>query len=273
LNLIRYDGGVLQRHTNFNFGSLAPRYVDVWLPPTYEETGPHHPVLYMHDGQNLFDPASSYAGIDWGIDEAVMRLAKHGEFIAPIVVGIWNSPERRLEYMPQKPAQSGRIRTTFARTAQGSLLSDAYLDFLVHQVKPFIDAAYHTLPGPESTSVMGSSMGGLISLYALEQYPDVFGAAGCVSTHWPAGRNWLVHAMGLELPRAGRHRLYFDYGTATLDAEYEPYQRRMDEHVREAGYQRGDDWVTLKFPGAEHSERAWRERVHLPLQFLLGADR
>jgi predicted alpha/beta superfamily hydrolase len=273
LKLIQYDGGVLQRHTDFDFGPLAPRYVDVWLPPTYEEADQQHPVLYMHDGQNLFDPASSFAGVDWGIDEAVMRLAKHGRFVAPVVVGIWNSPQRRLEYMPQKPVQAGVIRTTIARTSKGSLRSDAYLDFLVHRVKPFIDATYRTLPGRENTFVMGSSMGGLISLYALEQYPDVFGGAGCVSTHWPAGRNWLVHTMGQALPRAGAHRLYFDFGTATLDAGYEPYQRRMDEHVRAAGYQQGKDWVTLKFPGAEHSERAWRERVHLPLQFLLGAGR
>ncbi len=115
---------------------------------------------------------------------------------------------------------------------------------------------------------MGSSMGGLISLYALEQYPAVFGGAGCVSTHWPAGRNGLVHAMGSALPRAGSHRLYFDYGTAALDSSYEPYQQRMDEYVQAAGYRQGHDWVTLRFPGADHSETAWRERVHLPLQFL-----
>ena len=98
--------------------------------------------------------------------------------------------------------------------------------------------------------------------------PGVFGGAGCVSTHWPAGRNALVHAMGTALPRAGSHRLYFDYGTATLDSSYEPYQQRMDGYVEAAGYRRGKDWVTLKFPGADHSESAWSARVHLPLQFL-----
>jgi predicted alpha/beta superfamily hydrolase len=164
-----------------------------------------------------------------------------------------------------------RIRTRIARYTdrpEGRLLSDAYLNFLVHEVKPFIDATYGTLPAREHTFVMGSSMGGLISLYALEQYPDVFGGAGCVSTHWPAGRNALVHALGTRLPRAGAHRLYFDYGTATLDSGYEPYQQRMDGYVQDAGYRRGVDWVTVKFAGADHSETAWRARVHLPLQFF-----
>jgi enterochelin esterase-like enzyme len=112
-------------------------------------------------------------------------------------------------------------------------------------------------------------MGGLISLYAIEQYPDVFGGAGCVSTHWPAGGPDLVDALGAALPPAGRHRLYFDFGTAGLDAEYEPLQQRMDNHLRAAGYTEGVDWRTIKFPGADHNEPAWRSRVHVPLRFLL----
>jgi enterochelin esterase-like enzyme len=154
--------------------------------------------------------------------------------------------------------------------AGGVPVSDLYLRYLVEELKPRIDAAYPTLPERASTFVMGSSMGGLISLYAVEQYPEVFGGAACVSTHWPAGGNSLVDAMGAALPPAGRHRLYFDYGTETLDAAYEPFQLRMDEHLRAAGYRQGVDWETRAFPGAEHSERSWRERVHIPLRFLLA---
>lgn len=113
-------------------------------------------------------------------------------------------------------------------------------------------------------------MGGLISLYALEQYPHLFGGAGCLSTHWPTGEEMLVDYLGAHLPQAGAHRLYFDFGTATLDWNYEPFQRRMDEHLRAAGYREDVDWMTRKFEGAEHNEAAWRARVHIPLEFCWG---
>lgn len=97
-----------------------------------------------------------------------------------------------------------------------------------------------------------------------------YGGAGCVSTHWPAGGDTLVDAMASALPDPAAHKLYFDFGTETLDAEYEPFQRNMDAHLRKAGYVENKNWLTLKFEGAEHSERSWRERVEIPLAFLLG---
>jgi enterochelin esterase-like enzyme len=150
-------------------------------------------------------------------------------------------------------------------------VADAYLAFLVDELKPFVDAGYRTLPDQTHTFVMGSSMGGLISLYALTEYPQAFGGAGCLSTHWPAGGAGLVDYFGEVLPAPGAHKLYFDFGTETLDHTYEPFQTRLDGHLRRAGYTPGRDWLTRKFPGADHSESAWRERVHLPLEFLLGA--
>jgi pimeloyl-ACP methyl ester carboxylesterase len=113
-------------------------------------------------------------------------------------------------------------------------------------------------------------MGGLVSLYALCEYPQVFAGAGCLSTHWPAVRGVIAAYLEHALPAAGAHKLYFDYGTRTLDARYEPYQVQVDQVLRAKGYQQGRDWLTLKFEGAEHGERAWRERVHIPLEFLLG---
>ena len=94
--------------------------------------------------------------------------------------------------------------------------------------------------------------------------------SGCVSTHWLIGERRLVNAMGAALPRAGLHRLYFDYGKRMVDRHYEPLQQWMDRWVQVAGYRQGTDWLTRKFEGAEHSERAWRVRVHIPLVFLLG---
>jgi predicted alpha/beta superfamily hydrolase len=252
---------------------IAPRNIDVWLPPGYAEPGRCFPVLYMHDGQNIFDPSEAYGGQSWEMDCALEVLIAAGETSGAIIVGVWNSGDGRWgDYAPQKPLEpllATPHAAPFLERAGGPPTSDAYLAFLVYELKPFIDATYPTLPDQSNTLVMGSSMGGLISLYAVEQYPDVFGGAGCVSTHWPAGGPDLVDALGAALPPAGRHRLYFDFGTTGLDAEYEPLQQRMDMHLRAAGYQEGQDWRTLKFPGADHNEPAWRRRVHVPLRFLL----
>jgi predicted alpha/beta superfamily hydrolase len=264
----------LNHHADFPSQLVGPRNVDVWLPPGYAaQDARRFPVIYMHDGQNLFDPQQAYGGVDWGIDEAIVRLASTGQGHEAIVAGIWNTDRRWREYMPQKalesPAASG-LKSEFVEQYGGEPLSDAYLRFVVKEVKPFVDSVYRTLPERESTFIMGSSMGGLVSLYALCQYPQVFRGAGCLSTHWPVGEGILIAYLRKALPQPGRHRIYFDYGTETLDASYEVYQRQVDQIMKAAGYKEGQDWVTYKFAGAEHSEKAWRERVHIPLAFLLG---
>lgn len=265
--------GTVTRYADFASRHISSRPVDIWLPPGYGLVPEvRYPVIYLHDGQNLFDPASSFIGVDWGLDAAMRRLMRDARLPGAILVGIWNSPLRLREYMPGKPLlnpDARDLRTEFVREAGGELLSDHYLKFLTEELKPFVDATYRTLPEPSHTSIMGSSMGGLISLYALLEYPEIFGGVGCLSTHWPIGREALVDALGAALPAAGRHRLYFDFGTETLDADYEPYQQRMDGWLRKAGYESGRDWLTRKFVGAEHSERAWRARAHIPLAFLL----
>ena len=253
---------------------VPARNVDVWLPPGYAEH-PHrrYPVLYMHDGQNLFDPKLSYTGVDWGVDEAMTRLIAEGRAREAIVVGIWNTPLRLQEYMPRKPVTGDSLRIGVEGMGElpaAGIRSDQYLAFIVAELKPFIDATYRTRPGRDDTFVMGSSMGGLISLYAAAEYPRVFGGVGAVSTHWPIGDGIAIDWFAAHLPSARSHRLYLDHGTATLDAQYAPYQLRMDAIVRAQGYVDGRNLETRVFDGAEHSERAWRARVDVPLQFLLG---
>lgn len=263
--------GTFERHENFPSRFVIRRHVDVWCPPGYLDEAPY-PVIYMHDGQNIFDDALAFGGISWGVDRAMRDLIHEGTTRGAIVVGIWNSEIRWRDYMPQKAYESPgfvRHRAAFLETAGGVPVSDSYLSFLVEEVKPFVDAHYNSLPDQAHTFVMGSSMGGLISLYAVSQYPETFGGAACLSTHWPVGGEELVEGMARALPDPATHRLYFDFGTETLDAGYEPYQRRMDEALRRAGYVEGEKWLTLKFEGAEHSERSWRERVRIPLSFLL----
>ncbi len=261
----------------FPSAHVAARNVDVWLPPSYgEDPQRRYPVLYMHDGQNLFDPSLSYTGTDWDVDGAMTRLIDAGSIREAIVVGVWNTPLRFAEYMPKAPIPGEIVGSGIEGRPIGrrdDVRSDDYLRFLVEELKPFIDARYRTLPGRDETAVMGSSMGGLISLYAAARHPQVFGGVGAVSTHWPACDGCMIDWLRAELPAPGAHRFYFDFGTATLDALYPPHQARMDAVMRERGYTEGQDWITRRFEGAEHNEAAWKARLDMPLRFLLGTTR
>lgn len=246
---------------------VAPRDIEIWLPASYgSEPDRRYPVLYMHDGQNVFDPSQSkYSGWDWGLDEALTALEIEAIVVAPHSV----DETRNADYFPQKAYTNDPEMLSDFGDDIGQLNADNYLRYLTEVVKPHIDATYRTRPGREDTSIMGSSMGGLISLYAISEYPDVFGAAGMVSPHFPLADGALVTYFSERLPDPATHRLYFDYGTRTLDHNYEGFQDLMDEAVIAAGFERGENWTTRKFEGHDHSERAWRNRVHTPLQFLL----
>lgn len=263
------------RHADFASTHVAARHVDVWLPPGYDtDPSVRYPVVYMHDGQNLFAPATSYGGEPWAVDKAVERLMAEGRSRGAIVVGVWNSGATRFaEYMPQK-AVTTPLTTMYPAMPDvpaDTLRADAYLKFLVEELKPFIDHTYRTRPERAHTHVMGSSMGGLISAYALCEYPQVFGGAGCVSTHWVAGEGSMIDYLARKLPAPGVHKLWFDHGTETVDALYEPYQQRADAVLRAAGYTPGPLWQTRKYAGTAHNEAAWRARVHEVLAFLLNS--
>jgi enterochelin esterase-like enzyme len=280
-------GGRLVEYEAVTSAYLGPRNVTVWLPPGYETGSDRHPVLYMHDGQNLFDPARANFG-EWGVDEHLVRLIETGQVRAPIVVGVWNTPLRLREYVPADliAALPTEVRDTLLPMYGGAPLSDAYLRFLVEELKPRFDAEYRTLPGRDDTSTMGSSMGGLISLYAMMKHPDVFGAAGCLSTHWPlrlerlegdALNTWreaVVQAWSdvirRGLPDPATHRLYMDRGDETLDQFYAFFQSKIDTVIRDVGWG-PDRFRTLVFPTAEHNERSWNSRLDVPLTFLLPA--
>jgi len=262
-----------------DFGSrlIPARHLEIWLPPSYD-TAPEkrYPVLYMHDGQNLFDPTQSqYSQTDWGMDEAMTRLISEGQVREAIIVGNWSTENRFNEYMPQKavsPENLDRYKADFESFDSDAIISDLYLKFLVTELKPYIDSNYRTRTDRQNTFVMGSSMGGLISAYAITEYPEIFGGAGCVSTHFPLGDGAIVEYLSNKLPDPSTHKIYWDYGTETLDHNYEAYQKLMDSHGYAAGYVEGENWMSRKFEGHEHSERAWRARVHIPLIFLLGKE-
>ena len=265
-------GGEIKHHPQFGSKLIDARNVDVWLPPGYDgNRGQRYPVLYMHDGQNIFDGKSAFGGVSWRVHDAMVRLIGEGKVRPAIIVGVWNTQKRFQEYMPQKAVAGGKAdgMKGLPVPVSGEILSDNYLKFLVTELKPFIDSNYRTLTDRKNTFIMGSSMGGLISAYAISEYPKVFGGAGCVSTHWPAGEGIVIEYLKKHLPDARNHKIYFDFGTKTLDALYEPYQKKMDEVMKKAGYAEGKNWMTRKFEGAEHSEKSWSERVDIPLAFLL----
>jgi len=252
---------------------IDPRPIDIWLPPSYhEQNNQRYPVLYMHDGQNLFFKKEAYSKVNWGVVPAMNRLVKQGKTREAIIVGIWNTEKRIQEMLPWKPiATSIRGMKIYEKHQEeiGQVVSDGYLKYMVEELKPQIDNHFRTLTGIEDTFVMGSSMGGLISLYAICEYPNIFGGAGCVSTHWPALKQLMINYLKKNMPNPVNHKLYFDYGTVNSEVEYEPYQNRVDLVLQKGGYISGKNWITRKFEGHDHHESYWRKRVHIPLKLFL----
>ncbi|MGQ0813490.1 MAG: alpha/beta hydrolase [Gemmatimonadota bacterium] len=232
------------------------RDIFVYLPPSYAASADsRYPVIYMHDGQNLFDPRTSFAG-EWNVDGIIDHAS--GEGMEAIVVGIPNmGAERCNEYSP------------FDDPKHGSGKGDAYIDFIVDTVKPIIDADFRTQPDRDSTGIAGSSMGGLISLYAFFKRTDVFGFAGVMSPAlWYGARqvyDFLASAQKVD------GRIYVDVGTKEGSAELRDVIRLRDRLV-ELGYREGYDMLFMIDFGAGHDEHAWAGRVEKQLRFFLACE-
>ncbi len=285
--LPQVSSGKLVRHADFASRYVTARHVDVWLPEGYDGTG-KYAVLYMHDGQMLYDSSTSWNKQAWQVDDILGKMMQEGKARKTIVVGVWNGgATRHADYFPQKPFENLPKKFVDSLVENGNrpngvklfaepVKSDGYLKFLVEELKPFIDKTYATLPDAANTFVMGSSMGGLISMYAICEYPQVFGGAACLSTHWPGIFSMennpipdaFIQYLDTHLPDKKTHKIYFDYGTATLDSLYPPLQAKADAVMKKHGWKK-KQWITLAFPGADHSEKAWAARLDKPLGFLL----
>lgn len=276
--------GTLVRHASFASKFVEARNVDIWLPAGYSASK-KYAVLYMHDGQMLFDSATTWNKQEWGVDETLGALLGAKEIRDGLVVAIWNVPANRFaDYFPEKVIAHipEPTRTTIlTQQIKGKPSADNYLKFLVTELKPFIDRTYSTRRDVANTFVMGSSMGGLISAYALCEYPAVFGGAACLSIHSPLASYELINAstdanvaskfrdyLRANLPKANTRKIYFDYGDQTGDAFYKPYQTAIDALMRQKGYS-SDNWQTRFFPGQSHSEASWSKRLNVPVSFLL----
>lgn len=269
--------------------------VDVWLPEGYGSgDAVRYPVVYAQDGQNLFDPKYSFAGVAWELDQACDRLHASGDInVQPIIVGINNRgseglrpsdyfPEKALDYIPESETSN----TDIFSTCSGVFLGDEYARFVAEELKPMIDALYRTDPTPSHTFAMGSSMGALASLYLVCEYPDVFGGAACMSTHWIGSLDLnpdysmnddevcataILDYLRDALPSAESHRFYFDQGTTGWDVSYLSYEAEARRVVRAQGYDEADgSLMTYDATGAGHNEWFWQQRADRPLRFLLS---
>lgn len=279
--LPRVSTGRLVRIERFESRHVDARPVDVWLPPGYDGTRPHA-VLVVHDGQMQFDPASTWNGKAWALDRVLAGLIAAGQARDTLVVAPWNNGRwRHAEFYPQgflPHLQPPALRERFVEQALlGTPRSDAYLRFLDDELAPAIARRFATRTGREHWCVMGSSMGGLISVYALCELPQRFGAAAALSTHWigamernAAHPDAACAYLERRLPDPGTVRLYLDRGTAGLDALYDEAQARVDALLAARGH-RAPRVESHVFAGADHDETAWQQRLHLPLRFLLGA--
>ncbi len=285
--LPKVSSGILKRIDSFQSKYVTARNIDIWLPEGYSSQKKYS-VLYMHDGQMLYDTATAWNKQSWDVDDVLAGLKRENVIRDVIVVGVWNGGiTRHPDYFPQNPYESltqiekdtvtaqlqraGRTKEVFKPN------SDNYLKFLVKELKPFIDKNYSTYTDRKNTFIAGSSMGGLISMYAICQYPKVFGGAACLSTHWPGVwllennpvPNAFMNYLKNNLPNPKNHKIYFDYGDQTLDALYPALQKRADDIMQSKGFTE-KNWLTKFFPGENHSEEAWNKRLNIPMVFLLN---
>ncbi|WP_086607102.1 alpha/beta hydrolase [Erythrobacter donghaensis] len=266
----------LIEYQQFPAAGLPDQRLTIWLPPGYDGSERRYPVLYMHDGHNLFDVAKSNFNKIWAADQAMLAAMASGTVEPHIIVGIWApGADRYRQYLPRSAydAAPPALKAQMDAAAGGEVVSDRYLAWLTGPLKSWVDTAFRTRPGRDDTAIVGSSMGGLMSCYAFLEAPQVFGRAGCVSSHWPAvdprsveresesvkalWDAWFAARLGAPDGR----RVWLDHGTATLDQFYAPYQQVVDARFAAAGWQRGRDWESRVYEGAEHEENAWAARL------------
>lgn len=244
--------GNVEYHYNFKSEGLKPRDIAVWLPPSYfENTQKRYPVLYMHDGQNIFDAAASSFGYEWRLDEVADSLIRIREIEEIIIVAIYNTDERSAEY---------------SHTALGY----KYMDFIVNQLKPFIDTKYRTLQLSEYTATGGASLGGLISFMLAWNYPEIFSKAACLSSAFKIDKLNYVDTVFNYSGTKKDLKFYIDIGGDDLELKLEQGNEEMISALLKQRFEINKDLIYVVDNNAIHSEKSWAERVWRPLKFFFG---
>ncbi len=229
------------------------RNFTIWVPPDYEtDASRRYPVIYVQDGQNLFDPTTAFAGVDWQLDGTAEFLLQR-QLVRPfIIVGLWNTPARIQEYTPLK--------------------GQKYAEFIIQEVKPFIDAHFRTLPNREATAVMGSSLGGLISFYLAWWHPEVFSMAGGISASWMWNKAAVFEDIKHDPKPTPRIRLYTDHGSENDEGRYLSVFKRMRDTLIKKGFVLREDLEYHYGIGDGHNEASWGRRAWRPLVFFFGNE-
>ena len=230
---------------------ILPRDIMVWMPPSYPTNDTkRYPVLYVHDGQQVFDPATSTHGVEWGLDETATRLMSDEWAYEALIVAIHNTRDRWEEY---------------SETPKG----DAYRRFVTRQLKPFIDSNFRTLPGREHTAVMGASLGARSALLLAVDHADTFSMVACLSPSFSSATVRRVEAWegsGNDL------RIYMDNGSLGVEQRHQPLIDWMLETLLAKGFEQGRQLAWRRDPAGEHNEASWARRVYVPLLFLFAID-
>jgi predicted alpha/beta superfamily hydrolase len=253
-------GGTLCLHESRSVIFGNTRLLRVWLPPGYDVSGgDRYPVLYLNDGQNLFDPATAFAGVHWQAGETAARLIAERKIAPMIIVGIDNTKNRIREYIPYRSIDP---RVFFPK-------GKYYPNFLRYEVMPLIRERYRVMPGPEYTGIGGSSLGGLITLYTQIAAPGVFGRALIESPSLFVANGKILE--DVRRLRASGARVYLGVGTREIgdagkDARIVEDVRQLERLLREAGLD--DQHLRVRIDeGATHSESAWAARFPEALEF------
>lgn len=260
--------GEIRMHRQFHSRYLEfERDIIVYLPPSYRKQ-PHkrYPVLYMHDGNNVMDPRTSFAGVAWEVNDSVERLVAEGKMQEVIVVGVYNTPARMYEY-------TWTQMTLDAHGPQGGH-GKKYARFLAKELKQFIDKTYRTLADRNNTAVMGSSLGGLINFYLGRHYGDVFGKVAMMSPSFWWG-NGIVFKHAQKYPEDLKIWLdmgVYECGAHQPDSNNQTLQmtRKMRDLFLKMGYAEDLNFQYYEDPHGHHNEYSWAQRLHRPLQFFFG---
>jgi len=279
-NLPKVSSGSIKRIENFKSHFVVARNVDVWLPEDYNSAKKYN-VVYMHDGQMLFDSTQTWNKKEWKVDEVFSKLIREKKIEECIVVGIWNNGAERIsEYFPNKIFNQldEKTKTKLSeKYCNGKLANgDNYLKFVITELKPYVDKNFSTKDDKDHTFMIGSSMGGLISIYAISEYPDIFGGVACLSTAWlsqiepnyeipTATFEYLKHNLASPMG----HKIYMDYGTGESDKTFEMTQSFVDLIAKGKGFTE-NNYMSKVYDKAEHNEVAWSQRLNVPVEFLLA---
>jgi pimeloyl-ACP methyl ester carboxylesterase len=261
--------GVPGEVVRLKFGA---RTVDYWKPHKGSDT-----LLIAHDGQNIFDGKSStHRGQTWEMAQSAIRVSRELGISTPSIIGVWHSSTkenpwgRGKDLVPEKYFREGlEVHTDFVKILEDKsvLQSDSYFREIFETIIPALEPEID----PKSTAMIGSSMGGLATLYAAAQMPEQFSTALALSTHWPFGGNPLVEKTINSLPIAGTHKVWMSHGTKGLDSEYAPFQVYADKLMYERGY-RTNDFTSRVYPRSGHNERSWAKYLDQPLSFWRNSN-